>query len=330
MSKVNYKAFIENYFMVKDREGQIVPFRFNQVQNDYYEILQAERPGLIGVRENVLKGRQQGFSSLIDAIFTTDFILSALGSISVIGSQIISHKIEEVKPLFKRVDLYLNSYLAKEKIERKDFLKTDNKVSYIEGHTGAELFVGTAGAKTLGRGGTLQNLHWSEIAFYSNTEILNAEELVVGAEQQVLDGIGKIFRESTGNNVGDHFNREYVRGKALDGPFKSRFFEWFKTKEYRTEVPTGYFESERFQEACHKYESNFLQLQEQHRLSPEQIYWYIQKLGSSNNWKKIRREYPFTDNEAFLSSGEMFFSADSLLWYKGNIRQPITEGVIHG
>ena len=33
------------------------------------------------------------------------------------------------------------------------------------------------------------------------------------------------------------------------------------------------------------------------------------------------QEYPETDTEAFLSSGEMFFSADALKWYLDNARE---------
>ncbi len=75
---INYKGFIEYYFKIKDKAGNVVPFIFNNVQNKYYDILKKEYSTLRGIRENILKARKEGFSSLVAGIFTTDFILSGL------------------------------------------------------------------------------------------------------------------------------------------------------------------------------------------------------------------------------------------------------------
>ena len=54
--KINYKKFIEDNFMVKDRESQqFIPFRFNEVQDKYYEMLTDKYVNYEGVREIILK-----------------------------------------------------------------------------------------------------------------------------------------------------------------------------------------------------------------------------------------------------------------------------------
>ncbi len=332
MQRINYKAFIEDNFSIKTRKGEIIPFIFNTFQNAYYYLLINDYPTMENLRENVLKARQQGASSLIDAIITTDFILSALGDIPVIGSQIISHKAQEVKPLFSRIDLYIDSFLHKNKIQRKRFLKFDNHSTYMEAHSGAEIFVGTAGAKTLGRGGTLQNIHWSEPAFYPNTPVLNAKDLVTGAEQQVGEGIGKIFRESTGNTPRDFFGQEYARGKECLGDFKSRFFPWYLEKSYTRAIPND--PQERAKVFTPEYEAKM----QKYKITPEQIYWYIKKIESrmskhgqeeeTRDVLTIKREYPFDDTDAFLMSGDCYFDRNALKFYKNEVREPITEGVL--
>ena len=316
--KINYKAFIEENFNIKNKKGEIVPFILNDPQNMYWEELKKDYPDLQGIRENMDKARQEGFSSFIDAIFVTDFIFSFLGKLPIISGQIISHKDKEVKPLFERADLFFNSWLEKNDVKRNEVLEQDNKSSYIKAKNGAELFVGSAGAKTLGRGGTLQNIHWSEVAFYPNTEILNAEDLIIGAEQQVADGIGKIFRESTGNTRADFFAVEYFRGKEGLGEFKSRFYGWYLFKEYRKEVPEGYEFSQEWKEKMAKY-----------KLSPEQIYWYIKKLENAKDRKKMIREYPFEDVESFLTSGECYFDTESLKAHLNRCIEPMKENVIY-
>lgn len=182
--KLNYKKMIETGFDIVDKQGVRRPFILNPVQNMYLDQLKAEYPDMQGIRENDLKARQEGFSALIDAIFTVDFL-----ALENVGGQIISHKTQETEVLMKRVSFYIDSWCEKRGLDRSNILKVDS-MHYLETYRGSYLFIGTAGAKTLGRGGTLQNLHWSEVGFYPNTAILNAEKLVSPAEQQVLTGTG--------------------------------------------------------------------------------------------------------------------------------------------
>ncbi len=321
MPKIDYRRFIQDNFRIRNKKGEEIPFIFNGVQNRYYDILTEEYPDMQGIRENDLKARQEGFSSIIDAILTADFIMAELGHIPAVGGQIISHKEADTKPLFRRVDLFIDSFLQKANIDRKAFLKTDNKVSYIEGFRGSELFVGTAGAKTLGRGGTLQNIHWSECGFYPNTPVLNSRDLVIGAEQQVADGIGKIFRESTGESRIGFWPEEYFAGKEGLGDFRSRFFPWFENPEYSRPVPDGYIIQAEWEAKRKRF-----------GLTREQIYWYIKKIESKlkpTERAKMVREYPFEDREAFLSSGSCYFDVNILNKYLSNTIEPMKEDLMY-
>jgi hypothetical protein len=319
---VNYKGFIEHYFKIKNKEGVIVPFKFNNVQNVYYETLLKDYPSLKGIRENVLKARKEGFSSMIAGIFTTDFILSGLKKIPITSSQVTAHREADVKPHFNRINLFLESWLEKKKIKRKQFLVVDNQTSYIKNITGTEFSVGTAGAKAMGRGGDTLNLHWTEIGYFPNTPIINAEDLVIGAEKQVPLGLGKIFRESTGNVVGDLWNKEYWRGKEVNGKresnFRSRFFPWFDFEEYQVPCPPGY------KEFTH-YEN---EMRAMYGLTNDQVYWYHLENKSVSDSNKFKREHPCNEREAFLSGGSCFFDIATLNWYLDRIKEPEEEGFL--
>lgn len=41
------------------------------------------------------------------------------------------------------------------------------------------------------------------------------------------------------------------------------------------------------------------------------------------------QEYPATAEEAFLTSGDMYFNGDALKWYLENIKEPITSNVVY-
>lgn len=322
---INYKGFIEKYFKIKDKSGVIVPFIFNPTQDSYYKLLKETYPTLTNIRENVLKARREGFSSFWEAMFTTDFILGSTGLAPIISGQIISHKEAETKPHFQRVDLFLNSYLYIKKIQRKSFLSIDNNTSYIRSKTGSELFVGSAGAKVLGRGGDTLNLLFTEVGFYPNTPIISAEDLVTGAEQQVPLGMGKIIRESTGNVVGDFYHEEWYRGMSEwcdveeqeRSLFYSRFFPWFTHREYREPCPPAF-----------KFSPDELEIRSLYKLDSDQLYWYHLKKKSIKDINKFRREYPNSPTEAFLSGGSCFFDVQTLNWYLGKTKKPIQTGYL--
>jgi hypothetical protein len=111
----NYLPFIRDNFTIIDKEGEEVPFEPNQVQSRYAQ----EATG----HDIILKARQQGFSSLILAIFTTDFILKENARCVVVAD------IEEnAQELLDRVKHYIRSYeqINKTKVPLKYNSKSQN------------------------------------------------------------------------------------------------------------------------------------------------------------------------------------------------------------
>lgn len=325
---VDYKKFMEENFTITTIDGRIVPMIFNDIQNAYYkDLLNDYGAELQGIRENDLKSRRFGFSALIDGMFTTDFILSELGEIPLTNSDVYSYKDADTKTLFTRVNQFLDSWLLKSQggsyldfdhrrevpMLRKQFLESDRNGTVIVGKRGAEYHCLTAGARVSGRGGTKQNVHWSEVAFYGNTQILDARLLVTGVEQQVSDGVGKIFRETTGNVADDFFSGEYQLGKDGKSDFKSRFLAWYRMGTYTKEAPYGW-------EPPAYYDG----IRSDKGTTVDQCYWHFVKTRELTD--KLRmREYPTTDTEAFLLGGDPFFDTDALVHYTNHIQEPIKE-----
>ncbi|MBR0403097.1 hypothetical protein IJI55_00895 [Candidatus Saccharibacteria bacterium] len=325
MKKIDYKGFIEKYFTITTIDGEIVPMKLNNIQDYYYQILLKDYGGEFApIRENILKSRRFGFSSLIDAMFCVDFILGEMGLTNISNSSVYSFRQKDTEELFKRVNQFINSYLLvtqgkdyrnpadREAIPelRSAFLKKDVGGTIIEGKNGSVYDCLTAGAKVAGRGGTRQNIHWSEVAFYNNTETLNARELVVGAEKQVSDGIGKIFRETTGNVSDNFFAEEYQAGKDGLSQFKSRFLPWYQFSEYKAKAPDDWQMPEYYaQIPC---------------ITRDQAYWHFTKTNGLQS-KLEMREFPTTDTEAFLLGGDPYFSNDALVKYTAEIKEPIKE-----
>lgn len=324
---VDYRAMIQDNFMLKDKEGNIVPFNFNDVQNLWYDDLKRDYPTMQGIRENDLKGRQFGISTIIAAIFTCDFILSELGEIPVTDSDIYSYKDKDTASHFARVNMFVDSWLLSDQGRdyrkdndrrelprlRKLFIANDKSNQLIGRAHMTRYSTQTASAKISGRGDTKQNLHWSEVAFYPSTDVLNAEDLVTAAEEQVPQGKGKIFRETTGNMMGDFFSGEYYKGKNGESEFKSRFLAWYLHKDYRAVAPNEWYPPEYYEP-----------LIEQNLADVDQCYWHYQKTRQLKNKKRLR-EYPTYDYEAFLLAGAGFFDPEALLFHKLRIQTPVKE-----
>lgn len=327
MQVIDYRTFMEDTFFIKNKHGILEPFRLNEVQLWYLDLINSDYPTMQGIRENILKGRQFGFSSLITGIFATDFIMSELGEIPIIDSDIYSHKDEETSAHINRFNLFINSFLVKsqggglddmEEQEaiiklRKAFLRTDNGGEIISRKRGAQYHAQTASAKVSGRGGTKQNIHWSEVAFYPDTEIMSAKKLVVGAEKQVPQNYGKIFRETTGNLAADYFANEYHAGKDGTSMFKSRFIAWYTHLEYQTPAPVDWSLPEYYKQLVNEDKAN-----------RDQCYWHFRQTKGLQDKEELR-EYPTYDYEAFLYGGKTFFDTDALVFHTGRIRKPIKE-----
>lgn len=162
-------------------------------------------------RDCILKARQQGFSSIILAIFTDDFLLKD-NSRSVIVADIADNASE----LLDRVKAYIRSY---EDIKGlKVPLKYNSKYELYNEATQSRYTIGTADNAEFGRSKTITNLHLSEFAFYQNPE-----RLFAGAMQAVVPD-GRIIIETTANGF-NFFKTFWEECKAGDRPFKPLFYK---------------------------------------------------------------------------------------------------------
>jgi hypothetical protein len=196
------KQFIEKYLKIVNKDGSEVPFILNSIQNKYLE----DYTG----RDFILKARQQGFSSLILAMFTKDFIAKE-NSRSVIVADISDNASE----LLDRVKLYIKAFedISQSKIP----LKYNSKYELYNEAINSRYTIGTADNRDFGRSKTITNLHLSEFAFYNDPE-----KLFAGVMQAVVPE-GRVIIETTAN--GFNFTKDFWdRSKLGYTGFKALFY----------------------------------------------------------------------------------------------------------
>lgn len=225
----NYLPFIRDNFTIIDKQGEEVPFTPNEVQDRYAN----EASG----HDIILKARQQGFSSLILAIFTTDFILKENARCVVVAD------IEEnAQELLDRVKHYIRSY---ERINKcKVPLKYNSKSELYNQSTNGRYTIGTAKATEFGRSKTITNLHLSEAAFYPNLG-----KILKGAGNAVVPQ-GRYILETTANGYNE-FKQLWDEAEIGQKDFKPLFFraeDFYTPDELNTKRRQAITEADYLQE----------------------------------------------------------------------------------
>lgn len=179
---LKYKAFIEDRFKIVDKNQRTVDFKLNQPQRRFIN----EATG----RDVILKARQFGFSSLILAVFASDFLLKE-NTLSVVVADIVNN----AQDLLERVKGYIKSYEAATKTIVP--LRYNSKYELYNSANNSRYIIGTAENHNFGRSKTITNLHLSEAAYYPNFL-----QILAGAGTALVPN-GKFIIETTANGFND-------------------------------------------------------------------------------------------------------------------------------
>lgn len=290
----DFQWFAERFFCIRDKAARVVPFKMNDLQK---ELL----PNLCGA-DDVLKARKGGVSTLI--------VLKELHRCLTRQNQralILAHEHRSAIELFEiaRVayDHLPDGLKPRLEIDNRQEMKFQGLGSRITSHTAKNL--------DLGRGGTIDMLHCSEIAFWDNPErTLTAVEASMGSHPE-------IYRESTANGAGTYWHREWLRSKQGVSGFRPHFFPWWIERSYKFEEPDLVRDPDEFDDRGQprwkvdpNAEFQFSEREQQLGLTPQQARWrrrMVRRFGT-----RFAQEYAEDDLSCFLTSGNCFFDAQRL------------------
>ena len=144
---------------IKTKSGAILPLRFNRSQQYLHARLESIRQRTGRVRAILLKGRQFGGSTYINARFYHRTSLN-----SGMQAYILTHEQDATDNLFGMVERFhehcwLRPSTGAANAKELYFDKLDSGYA-----------IGTAGTKAAGRSRTIQLFHGSEVAFWPNAK----------------------------------------------------------------------------------------------------------------------------------------------------------------
>lgn len=276
---------IEACFSLVDKNKRNVPFFFNDVQRDFIE--QTEKLG----RSKpffVLKGRQQGFTTIITAIQLSYAIVR-----KNFAGFTLADRDDNTKAIF--IDKAKVMYNAlPERLKPHEKLNSVNEMYFDKLNSSWRVASATA---NVGRSRTLSFIHYSEAAMYK-CSLGDLQKSI--AEAAIPDAL-QVY-ETTANG----FNA--AKDLWDSGACHNLFYEWWKTKEY---ISCEY----EYLDTCDQWLIDRLAVLKEKGLSREQLTWYAKKYSAYIDKAAIRQEYPCSPEEAFVSSGDCIFDRDDISNY---------------
>lgn len=297
----DFEAYAESALVIRTKSGANAPFRLNSSQRIVSARLDAQLAATGQVRALVLKGRQQGISTLVGGRYywkTTHR--------QGFRTHILTHLDEATTNLFEMTERFHDH--CPDDLRPATGASNAKELMFPGLESGYK--VGTAGGRAVGRSATIQLFHGSEFGFWPN-----AEENLAGVLEAVPDEPDtEIILESTANKPGDAFHRMWKMAKAGQSRFIAIFIAWFEHEEYAIAPPPDW-----------QAPPAFLVYQAAHGLSDAQLYWAWSKnrdmasfrgLSSDELCPAFKREYPATDEEAFEAAGDDLTRAIPREWVK--------------
>lgn len=312
--KRNPEKLIELVFIVVDKNQKTMPFFLNDVQHDFIDTLNQAiedfENGLITeISLLVLKGRQQGFTTLVTAYQLACSILNRN-----FQGYTLADKSDNSEAIFQNKAKFPYSQLPE---VLKPTEKFNNRRQLLFDKINSSWAVDTA-TKNVGRSRTVNFFHGSECAFWGD-----GIAPVQGALGEAFTrNCIKIF-ESTANGYNDY------QVMWNSGVHINCFYEWWRTKEYRIEFRNEEHKAKFLSDIDAKkgwIYDRLRWLRDDKQLEAEQLYWYWNKYDKYLDKDLIKQEYPCTPQEAFLLSGKNVFDTAIILDRLAKLQKPLKVG----
>jgi hypothetical protein len=312
--KRNPEKLIELVFIVVDKNQKTMPFFLNDVQHDFMDTLNKaiqdfENGEITDISLLVLKGRQQGFTTLVTA-----YQLACSTLNKNFQGYTLADKSDNAEAIFQNKAKFPYSQLPD---VLKPTEKYNNRKQLLFEKINSSWAVDTA-TKDVGRSRTVNFFHGSECAFWKD----GISPIQGALGEAFTKNCIKIY-ESTANGYND-YQKMWDSGAHINC-----FYEWWKTKEYyiafRNEEQKAAFLHEIDAKKGWIYD-RLQWLRDEKKLSPEQLFWYWNKYDKYLDKDLIKQEYPCTPREAFLLSGKNVFDTAIILDRLSRLDKPIKTG----
>lgn len=310
--KNDFYRYADNNLWIRSKSGEIIKFVPNKPQRALIDYVLYCLLHDLPIRVIVLKARQMGLSTAIEALGywwnSTNKNQTAV---------IIGHEDASARNLYRMFRRYYDNSNPVFKPSIKYNTKSDLTFERYDdegNQVGLGSVIKTATAKntSAGRSDTIQFLHASEVGEWEN-----GEELVASL-MQTVPYLPRtfIFLESTAKGKGNYFHKEWRNAEKGLNNFIPFFFPWWLIDEYADYDDEEVGELTEYEEfLIDLFKKGFDTWSGEHYEVPEEDYipkikFYRRKSRDfASDPARMFQEYPSIANEAFVASGANVFPA---------------------
>jgi len=280
--QMDWVKWMGDNLMVETKEpGPLVPFVPNDIQCTIFGTMFRQWRAGYPVRIIILKARQEGASTAVQGLF---YAITHLRPNT--KAMVSAHDAVGAQTVFAKAKCFHNN--LPEGVARETEYNNRAEVQWSDPHR--SLFKVQVAGPNLGRGGTFQLFHASELAFWEGDTV---------AFQSAIDTMPKnvcataVVIESTANgDSGEFYRRWALASKHHDkypedmNCFIPIFFSWMDNPEYAMEIPSI--------RALGPLDEEEQVLVDDHGASPEQLWWrrYIIEQEYAGDVVKFHQNYP--------------------------------------
>lgn len=289
----DFPLFTRFFLKIRTKERGIQPFVLwphqEQMWRDRADLIASNRP----LWRFYLKYRQGGFSRY----FLAEDLFFALTHPNT-NVLIVAHKKKLPTQFLKDIKGFIASMPAWCRPELAE--DTATSIQFTDEFGGSRITIASANTAMEGGGlevgETYQRIHVSE----ASDPVFKKDPL--NEMFQTAPPNSEVIVESTAKGIGNWHNETYWAATEGESKFAAYFVPWTVHDEYRAPVPLDF-----------RPDDEELELMQEYGLVPEQVVWRRDKIKyEMRDARKFKEQYPITDTEAFLFTGNSYFSQPDL------------------
>ena len=300
---------------------RLVSMQLNRPQRQVLAKLEEQRQAGKPVRAIILKARQCGISTLVEAYIAWLQLIHNANTNCIVCAQ-NKDTANALKGIYSNILMnYPAEYSPEKPYKFKPFEKTAN-ISQISGRSNT-VTVCSAESPAAIRGIDISLAHLSEVAFWRKTKMIDPLNVIRSISGSVALTSGSvIIMESTANGLGNFFHEEWPRASAGKSDKVGIFIPWFEHTIYSLPID----DAEAFYSTLDDYEKSLWNM----GATLEQINWYRHKNLEYQQTSSMQAEFPSTDVEAFTATDKVVFSPMALEKMRENCCAPKVVGEVGG
>ncbi len=306
---------------IQTKEGEHVPFILNFPQRKLLAELERMRLAGVPIRIILLKARQWGGSTLVRLYMSWIQILIKTGWGAAVVASVESQAMH-IRGMFNIVAMYHPEEIFKIKLKP---YRGSQKNREIDGRN-CVVGVGSYEEPDNLRSFTFQMIHISEVAFYQKTANKSPETIIQALRSTVPRvPYSMIILESTANGVGNFFHREWKKATSGKSAYAPVFVPWYEIPEYM--MPIRDHDYRAFIDSMTADDWDRWEL----GATLEGLLWYKTfKVEENYEQEAMSAEYPSSEDEAFVSTGQRIFPLRYILRLRKGCSPPEFKGELHG